>query len=101
MLRKERTVIGRKAECEVTIAEKRLSGEHCTLTRESTKYFVTDTSTNGTYVGGQKIGRNNKFQVTDQTDIWLLPPARVPKAETIGFKFVVLSGLSGKLLAPL
>lgn len=36
-----------------------ISGRHCTVHEEHGRYLLTDTSTNGVYLGGQRVGRGN------------------------------------------
>lgn len=36
-----------------------ISGRHCTVHEEQGRYVLTDTSTNGVYLGGQRVGRGN------------------------------------------
>lgn len=45
------------------IAQKRLSSQHCLIEKEGEEVFVTDLSTNGTYLNTEKIGKNNKVPI--------------------------------------
>lgn len=55
-LRKEICLIGRAKECDVQIAERRLSRKHCEITRQGGRYVVKDLgSQNGTYVNRRRI----------------------------------------------
>jgi pSer/pThr/pTyr-binding forkhead associated (FHA) protein len=51
-------IIGRNPECTLQIHEKRLSGKHCEIIKFENKVTITDLSTNGTYLGDKKIGKN-------------------------------------------
>ena len=53
----DRVVIGREADCEVVVSEPSASRHHAVLQREGGGWVVVDTSSNGTYVRGQRIAR--------------------------------------------
>lgn len=75
-LRDQEILIGR-TNCKIIISEKRLSGKHCLIQREGYKTYITDFSTNGTYLNTEKIGKNNRLELKDGDEIWLLPISRV------------------------
>ncbi len=57
-------MIGRSEnKCKIMIAQKRLSSQHCLIEKEGEEVFVTDLSTNGTYLNTEKIGKNNKVPI--------------------------------------
>ncbi len=53
----DRVVIGREADCDVVVSEPSASRHHVVLQRESGSWVVVDTSSNGTFVRGQRISR--------------------------------------------
>ena len=57
--------IGRLKDCDIEINDKRLSGKHCRLEKRENEVFLTDLSTNGTYVKDAKVGKNNEVQIED------------------------------------
>lgn len=86
-LAKEETQIGRNPDCGICINDKRLSGKHCLIKKEGDKITITDLSTNGTFLGSKKIGKNNSVDLKHQEEIWLLTASKVPVTETIGFRY--------------
>lgn len=63
-LREDKIMMGRSQNnCKITINEKRLSSQHCLLEKEGDKVYITDLSTNGTYLNTEKIGKNNRILV--------------------------------------
>jgi len=46
----DKILVGRGSDCKVQINEKRLSGKHCLIEKENDQIFLTDMSTNGTYI---------------------------------------------------
>lgn len=55
-LQGEESLIGRSRECDIQIAERRLSRRHCRVYREDDRHYVADLgSHNGTYVNRQRI----------------------------------------------
>ncbi|WP_188113435.1 FHA domain-containing protein [Nocardioides humilatus] len=53
----DRVVIGREADCQVQVSESSASRHHAVLQREGGDWVVVDTSSNGTFVRGQRITR--------------------------------------------
>lgn len=51
-------MLGRNPECTLQIHDKRLSGKHCLIIKSGSHVTLTDLSTNGTYLGDKKIGKN-------------------------------------------
>jgi pSer/pThr/pTyr-binding forkhead associated (FHA) protein len=49
-------VIGRDASCEVVVTSKDVSRRHAEIAPTPTGYIVVDSSTNGTFVNGQRVG---------------------------------------------
>lgn len=58
VLSKDETVIGRSGDCAICINDKRLSSKHCSIKKEGETVKITDLSTNGTFIGSKKIGKN-------------------------------------------
>lgn len=83
-------VIGRLKGCDIMIKDMRLSGKHCKLEKRDENVFITDLSTNGTYLNDEKIGKNVEKQIEKDAEIWLLPASKVKPTETLGFKIEIL-----------
>lgn len=67
--------IGRSEKCNVTFSlNAHLSATHCTIERDEAvgMTFLTDNSTNGTFLNGVMLGRNNKSVLRSSDEIWLL-----------------------------
>ena len=80
-------LIGRNTECDICINDKRLSGKHCLISKENDKITITDLSTNGTFLGDKKIGKNITIELNHLHEIWLLNASKVAPIETIGLVF--------------
>lgn len=52
-----RVVVGRESDCDVPVSDGRASRHHLTLLREGSAWVAVDSSSNGTYVAGQRITR--------------------------------------------
>lgn len=55
----------------------RLSSRHCNIRKEEKEpglfvIILQDTSTNGTFVGGEKVGKGNEVELTNGAEIFLL-----------------------------
>lgn len=63
--------IGRDPQCDIVVydATNIVSRSHATLRIQGRKMFLTDHSTNGTFVNGMKIASNVEYQVTRQDDV--------------------------------
>ncbi len=66
-LQKSIIVIGRVPTCDVVINDKRLSSKHCQIEKRGDKIFVTDLSTNGTYIKDNKIGKDAEAEIQNNT----------------------------------
>ena len=70
--------IGRKAGNDLFIQYSKISAIHCTISREEKsnkkgwEYFLEDTSSNGTFCNGKKIGKNKKISLKNGDEITLL-----------------------------
>jgi pSer/pThr/pTyr-binding forkhead associated (FHA) protein len=50
-LKESKILVGRSEKhCKIIISEKRLSSQHCSIEKEGEKVYLTDLSTNGTYL---------------------------------------------------
>ena len=86
-LTKDEVVLGRSPDCTISINDKRLSGKHCTISRKDGSTFITDLSTNGTFIGPNKIGKGKTVQLNHLDEVWLLTASKVPIGETICLRF--------------
>ncbi len=64
-------MFGRNSDCDVIFASnKAISGHHCRVWRNADgQVFLEDLSTNGTFVGGEKIGKNKSIPVSSGTEV--------------------------------
>ncbi|MCW2813086.1 MAG: hypothetical protein JWN84_541, partial [Nocardioides sp.] len=53
----ERVVVGREQGCDVVVADPRASRHHLTFERQGDHWYAVDSSSGGSYVAGQRIGR--------------------------------------------
>ncbi|WP_134766971.1 ATP-binding cassette domain-containing protein [Nocardioides sp. 1609] len=53
----DRVVVGREQTCDVVVADPRASRHHLTFERQGDAWFVADSSTGGTFVGGARVSR--------------------------------------------
>ncbi len=80
-----RVIFGRKSTCNVQIKHPAVSGLHCIIEqKENGVVFITDLSTNGTYVNGNLLGRNNSILLKDSSEIFLIRSHN----EKIGYKIM-------------
>ncbi|ORX91130.1 Pkinase-domain-containing protein [Basidiobolus meristosporus CBS 931.73] len=73
-------LLGRHSECDVIFTHPQISNRHCLIFKENRVetqtgpvdcIFIEDLSTNGTYVNGKKIGRNQRRQIRQGDSIQL------------------------------
>ncbi|KAJ2729104.1 serine/threonine protein kinase [Coemansia sp. D1744] len=76
--------IGRHKSCDIRIQNLHISNRHCLIYRVesegsdseaqtgSSKVYLEDTSTNGTYVNGERVGRNASVELQDGDEIQLV-----------------------------
>lgn len=65
-LRGDQAVLGRNADCDVVVDHASVSGRHARLVRSGDQILVEDLgSTNGTFVGGQRIDRTQAIRPGD------------------------------------
>ena len=66
--------IGRKSSCHLQVKHAAISGVHCTLTHlpDTHLTFLTDHSTNGTWVDGKKAEKGKRVRVANGSEILLI-----------------------------
>jgi len=75
---KDKFIIGRAPTSDLQIKNGRISGLHCTLSKEKqeneseTKFFIEDNSSNGTFVNDKKLEKGIKFPLKNGDQIILL-----------------------------
>ncbi|MFH1018082.1 MAG: sigma 54-interacting transcriptional regulator [Pseudomonadota bacterium] len=81
-LTKELTTVGRASHNDICLPDGAISRVHLTITRKEDKYFVTDKSTNGTFLNNERISTaelkmNDVVRVAD----WLIQVGSPPPEE--------------------
>jgi len=66
--------VGRQSSCAIRISDRLISGKHCRIFRESNDglVFLEDLSSNGTWLNGDKIGKNHSLLLTNGAEITLI-----------------------------
>ncbi|KAI9501901.1 kinase-like domain-containing protein, partial [Coemansia spiralis] len=74
--------IGRHKSCDIRIQNPHISNRHCLIYRVESEYlgssqggsrvYLEDTSTNGTYVNGKRVGKNASIELCDGDEIQLV-----------------------------
>ncbi|KAK6340710.1 hypothetical protein TWF696_009034 [Orbilia brochopaga] len=85
-------LVGRHAECDLRLTQPTVSNRHCVIFREvsgkTSKAIVEDLSSNGTWIGGSIIGRNNRRELRNGDEIKLVDGVRFmfryPQQQVIG-----------------
>ncbi|CAD8171487.1 unnamed protein product [Paramecium pentaurelia] len=87
----EEITMGRSDTNKIVICDSRLSGLHCKIKWDSVNNIaqLLDLSTNGTFIGDQKIGKNNEIMLKNGDEIYLLHKSKVPISDIIGFTLVI------------
>lgn len=57
--------IGRQRSCDIRLTSKHASGRHATISASTDGWYVTDHSSNGTWVQGVRVDRESTQQLTD------------------------------------
>ena len=81
--------IGRLDTCDIHIDDIRVSGVHCIIKRASDgQVYLEDTSSNGTYLENQKVGKNYTKRIYPGKKFFILHKTKVQKQEDVlGFIF--------------
>ena len=83
--------IGRNATNDIKIPDIKLSGQHCKIIKDDQgNFWVEDTSSNGTFIDNELIGKGKKKQVNSGDKIFLLHQSKVKVTEVIGYVFSVI-----------
>ena len=51
-------LVGRNPGCDVVLEDPKVSSRHCIILREGGEVYLEDTSRNGVFVNGVKVGKN-------------------------------------------
>ncbi|KAK6511431.1 hypothetical protein TWF481_000348 [Arthrobotrys musiformis] len=73
-------LIGRHQECDLRLTQPTVSNRHCVIFREvsgkTSKAIIEDLSSNGTFIGGSNVGRNNRRELRNGDEIKLVDGVR-------------------------
>ncbi|KAF3937593.1 hypothetical protein ABW19_dt0201125 [Dactylella cylindrospora] len=73
-------LIGRHLECDLRLSQPTVSNRHCVIFREvsgrTSKAIIEDLSSNGTFIGGSVVGRNNRRELRHGDEIKLVDGVR-------------------------
>jgi len=84
-------VFGRNPAADVKIPDIKLSGLHCKVFKDDQGgFWVEDTSSNGTFIDNELIGKGKKKKIASGDKIYLLHQSKVKATEVIGYVFTVL-----------
>lgn len=86
-------LIGRESSCNFVMCDKRLSKLHCKISKDKpgTMVYVTDLSTNGTFLNHKRVGKGKKVPVRNGDHVHLLVQSKkVSPEEEIGFRVEML-----------
>lgn len=92
-------MIGRSDACKITVKDKRISNQHCRIkrvwnaSRTAFTPFLKDVSKNGTWVQGDKLGKNVQAELRDQDTIGFVE-AEEGASATPEFRFVLESAVN-------
>jgi pSer/pThr/pTyr-binding forkhead associated (FHA) protein len=77
-------MIGNGEDCDVVVAQPRVSGRHCRLTETADGYVLEDLgSSNGTYVNGERIAAETRVSAADRITLGALVPMPWPPASGV------------------
>ncbi|XP_028410485.1 E3 ubiquitin-protein ligase CHFR-like [Dendronephthya gigantea] len=84
-LMKDNITIGRTSHCDISfLSNKLISGRHCTLSRdENGKTWLTDISTNGTFLNGRKLRKNKKVELNHNDKLQLVKRQNQPTEDVV------------------
>eukprot|EP01102_Stenamoeba_stenopodia_P017307 TRINITY_DN6185_c0_g1_i1.p1 TRINITY_DN6185_c0_g1~~TRINITY_DN6185_c0_g1_i1.p1 ORF type:complete len:610 (-),score=108.48 TRINITY_DN6185_c0_g1_i1:60-1889(-) len=72
---------------ECRFSDKRISLKHCKIWKDVTGVWIEDTSSNGTYVNGVKIGKGKKVQIQHGDEVSLASAPEKPNQTNIRYMF--------------
>lgn len=84
-LRVPRILIGRNKNCTIQMNDKHLSGVHLEVSRADKVIKLIDRSTNGSYINGVKMAKNEGHIVKEGDKVSLLHESKVGKQKVIDF----------------
>jgi len=80
--------IGRNSNNDIAIVDVRISGTHCIITQgENGTVILQDLSSNGTFIGEQKVGKGKSKLLSSGDKFYLLPVTKVSEKELLGYIF--------------
>ena len=68
-------IIGRSRTADFRVNHPQVSANQCTISLSNNKLYLQDTSTNGTYVNGREVRRNETIQLYNSMVVTLLVPS--------------------------
>ncbi len=86
-------IIGSGADCDMVVAQPRVSGRHCRFTELADGYLVEDLgSSNGTYVNGERIAEATRVSAGDRITLGAIVPMPWPPASGVPGATVIRIG---------
>lgn len=86
-------LIGSRADCDLVVAEPKVSGRHCRFTELADGGLVEDLgSSNGTYVNGVRISGTTHVSASDRITLGALVPMPWPPASSMPWATVLRIG---------
>ncbi len=77
-------IIGSGADCDIVVAQPRVSGRHCRFTELADGHLVEDLgSSNGTYVNGERIAEPTRVSAGDRITMGAIVPMPWPPASDV------------------
>jgi len=93
--------IGRGEGNDIMINDLRLSSVHCIITKDENDIVtLEDMSSNGTYVGNEKVGKRKSKILLPGEEIYLLHKSKVSKGEVLGYVFSFTNHEANELKRP-
>jgi hypothetical protein len=82
--------IGRNSSNDVPIPDAKISSNHCIITlNDDRTVTLQDLSSNGTFIGDQKIGKGKSKLLNDGSKIYLLPSSKIAEKDLFGYIFTL------------